>query len=294
MEWISYTLLAALAWSFVNIIDKYTLTNLVKSPIIPMSVLGIIGFLSALVTLYKTTAANFTPEELLLALIAGALYLLVMYFYYRAVKIEEISRVIPLYYLAPMFVLAESSIFLKSIPTKGQIAGILFLVVGTISLLITRKSNISNIKAGIYMILAAFVYSLNQIVTKYLLNKMSFSLVFAYGRIGLLLALIPILYKNKQLIKNEFKQLKLKTVSLISTGQFLNVVGILLITHALTIGNVSVVNGLATIQPLLVLLMTVAISQLPSNTIFEKYNYRIFKNKLFSIGLIITGVIFII
>ncbi|HYF97398.1 MAG TPA: EamA family transporter [Coxiellaceae bacterium] len=284
-----YTLLAATCWASVNIIDKYTLSNLVKSPLIPIFILSLVGLISGIFILALNNFPTMAPVDLILALVAGALYLVVMFFYYQAVKQEEISRVIPLYYLSPVFVLLGSWLFLSESVTKIELIAILLLVFGAIFISIKPGKNLVHNKAALYMLLASIVYAGNQIVTKFLLNSNQFWTVFAYGRIGLLITLAPILYLKRREIKESFQNLSYPPIAIMSFNQVLNVSGIFLITIALTKAYAGLVNGLASVQPLLVLVISTLLSIFLPNIIKENIERKELGRKLLALVAILAG-----
>jgi len=98
MSWILFSILAALIWAIVNIIDKYVLSKLVSRPIIPVIIMGFIGLIASLLVFIFLGFQQLSAGNVLLAFISGSLYVLMTFFYFRAVKIEEVSKVIPLFY----------------------------------------------------------------------------------------------------------------------------------------------------------------------------------------------------
>jgi transporter family protein len=110
--WILFSVLAALTWAIVNIIDKYVLTKWVRAPIVPVIINGIIGLLAGLFILLFQGLSTLSYLNIALVFVAGIFYILSLFFYFRAAKIEEISRVIPLYQLSPLFVLIFAALFL--------------------------------------------------------------------------------------------------------------------------------------------------------------------------------------
>ena len=260
MDWIIYSLLATCSWAFVNVIDKFTLSKLVKSPLLPVFALSLVGIVASLIIFLIQGLAVLPLHLALLALLAGVIYLLVMYFYYQAIKLEEVSKVIPLYYLSPIFTLLGSTLLLGEKPNFSQELAIVLLVIGAIGISFKPSFQMNINKAAIFILLAAISYSLNQIITKYLLSYADFWTIFSYGRIGLFLVVMPILCFKFRLLSSELKYFSLKATSLITFNQILNVSGVLLITIALTKGYVSLVNGLTSIQPALVFVIATSLS----------------------------------
>jgi len=143
--WIFFSILAALCWAIVNIVDKYILTKWVRNPLIPVIILGIIGLIASIIVYFIYGFSYLSYFNIFLAFIAGIFYLLMSIFYFKAVKIEEISRVSPLFYLSPLFILFFAAIFLGEVFTPLKYLGIFLLVFGAI---LISSRNLSKISLG--------------------------------------------------------------------------------------------------------------------------------------------------
>jgi len=104
MLWVYYTILAVIAWSIASIIDKYALSKLVKKPEIPFIFSTIIGILIAVSIIFIKGVSPMLFKDMILSFTAGIFFFISILFYFKSIQIEEVSRVIPLFYLAPIFV----------------------------------------------------------------------------------------------------------------------------------------------------------------------------------------------
>ena len=134
MLWIIYSIIAVLIWSIVNIVDKHILEKRIKNSLIPVVIFGVIGLLIAIIIYLLQGFQPLSGLNIILALIAGIFLKLTNVFYFKATKIEEISRVIPLLSLSPLFVLILATIFLGEVFKPLQYLGIFLLVIGAILL----------------------------------------------------------------------------------------------------------------------------------------------------------------
>jgi len=117
MSWIFFSILTALFWASGNIIDKFVFTRWVVKPFVPIMVGGIISLLASLIIYLTQGFVELSNINIFLGILAGVFNVLSLLFYYKAVKIEEISRVIPLYYLMNFFILFLAYIFLGEVLT---------------------------------------------------------------------------------------------------------------------------------------------------------------------------------
>ncbi|MBI3334965.1 MAG: EamA family transporter [Candidatus Portnoybacteria bacterium] len=260
MLWVVFSILAALLWGMVNIVDKFIFTKWVSNPWIPVLISGVVGVLASAIVYEIKGFSTLSYTHLFLAFLAGTFHLLINVFYFKAVKIEEISRVVPLFYVAPLFVAILAAFFLGEIFTLLTYIGIFFLVGGAI--LISSKTSVSFKmgKAFWFMILSSLAVSVNLVITKYLLSFADFWSVFSYIRIGAFLALIPVWYFNFQDLVSTVNEYGKKVVGVIALDESLTLTGILFLTIAMATGYVTLVNALTSIQPFFVLLSALLLS----------------------------------
>lgn len=293
MSWILFSILAALIWALVSIVDKYILTKWIKKPITPVIILGIISLLASILIYLFHGFSALSFINIVLAFVAGVFYILMTIFYFKAVKIEEISRVVPLFYLTPLFISIFAAIFLGEIFTPLKYFGIFFLIIGAILISSKNFIKINFGKAFWLMILSSLASSLNAVITKYLLNFSDFWTIFAYTRIGTIFALIPVTYFSFYDLTSAIKKHGKKVVVVISVNEIINLIGILLITIATAIGYVTLVNSLSSIEPFFVLLFAIILSIFYPTILKEEINKTNVLLKLIAIIFMFLGVILI-
>lgn len=294
MSWILFSILAATVWAIVNTVDKYVFTKWIRKPVIPLMILGLIGLVASFFVYLFHGFSYLSYFNIVLAFVTGILYVLSMLFYFKAVKIEEISRVVPLFYLTSLFVSILAAVFLGEIFTPVKYLGIFLLVIGAVSISSKNFIKFGFGKAFWLMIAASLVLSVNVIITKYLLDFADFWTIFSYVRIGAFFALIPIFcFSFKDLISTVREHGK-KVIVVISLNEILNLVGVLLITIATAIGYVTLVNALSSVQPFFVLLFAVILSIFYPKILKEEIDKKTVLIKLIAITLMFVGVILII
>jgi len=291
--WVIFSILAALCWAIVNIVDKYILTKWVRQPIILVIILAIIGLIASIIVYFIYGFSYLSYFNIILAFIAGIFYILMAIFYFRAVKIEEVSRVIPLFFLSPLFILIFAGIFLGEVFILSQYLGIILLMVGAILISSKGLSRISLGKAFWWMMLSVIAISINALLTKYLLNFADYWTIFAWTRIGAAIGIIPITYIYLPELINTVKQYGKKVVAVISANETLNLFGILSVTIAVSIGYVTLVNALSSVQPFFLLLFAVILSIFYPSILKKEIGKSVIFQKLLAIILMFIGAILI-
>ncbi len=290
MSWILFSILAALVWAIVNTADKFVLTKIVKKPIVPVMIMGLIGFIIGVVIYFIRGFSEVSNFNIFLALVAAIFYVLTIMLYFKAAKLEEISRVVPLAYLTPLFILIFAAFFLDEKLTFVKIIGILLLVGGAILISFKDSLKLSFGKAFWLMVLSAITLAINSVIAKYLLEFADYWTVFAYTRgFGVTVALLPFFYLNFSDLVITVKENGKKVIGLISLNESLRQSGGLFITIAASLGSVTLVNALASLQPFFVLIFMVILSIFYSHILKEEIGKSALLLKIISIILILIG-----
>jgi len=291
--WVIFSILAALIWAICNTVDKYVLTKWVKKPTVPLIITGIIGLLAILTVYLFQGFSVLSYLNIFLAFVAGILYILTNVFYLKAVKIEEVSRAVPLFYLTPLFVLILATIFLEEIFTPLKYLGIFLLIIGAILISSRDFMKISLGKAFWFMIFASLLWAVSLVITKYILNFADFWTIFAYTRIGTIFALIPIFCLNFSDLVSTVKEHGKKVIGVIAANESLNLLGVLFIIIATAVGYVALVDALSSVSSFFVLLFAVILSILYPTILKEEIGKSVIFQKLLAIILMFIGAILI-
>jgi len=291
--WVFFSILGPLFWSISNIIDKYVLTKWVKKPLVPIVVTSIICLAVGLI-IYSTVGFLYLSYlNVFLAILTGIITILIYVLYFKALQIQEASRVIPLFYLSPLFILILAAVFLNEVFTPLKYLGIFLVIGGTILISVKNFSKISFGKAFWWMILAAGLDAINAVLTKHLLNLADFWTIFGYKNIGMFIGSIPITYFYLDELIRTVKQYGKKVVIAISASETITLIGTLFFTIAMFIGYVTLTRTLSSIQPFFVLLFTLLLSIFYPLILKEELGKLVISQKILAIILMFIGVILI-
>src|SRR5438132_8589048 len=98
MSWILLSVLAAFVWALCNVTDKYLFSKSIKDPVLGIILFGLVGIVFSAIVFLTKGFGQISLNNILIALLNGLIYLLASLCYYRALQLEEVSRVIPLLY----------------------------------------------------------------------------------------------------------------------------------------------------------------------------------------------------
>lgn len=260
MNWVLLPLLAALLWAMVNLTDKIIITKLLRNPLVPVMISGVVALVAG-VLVYLIHGFSPLPFLLiLLGLVAGGAFLAMNFFYFKAMQVEEASRIMPLMQLSTLGVLIFANIFLHEVLTMTQLWGVLLLVVG--SFLISTKDfrHWRFSRAAWFILLAVLAIVINQLITKYLLGFADYWTVFGIIRIGTFLFLVPVLFKKHSLLWKTPQNRGFFVMGIIICSESVTLAGSLLYNAAAAQAPITLVNALASVQPFFVLLLAILFS----------------------------------
>ncbi len=287
---LTLSILVGFIWSATNIIDKYVISKHLSDP-------GLIYILISIIHIVFGAGIMFFVKEsvgighLILLAATAAIWIVMGYAYFIAARIEEISRVAPLFALVPVFVTIFGALFLGEVFTIKTYAGITIVVIGS-ALIMFRghvKALLSSRAFGL-MVLSAFAASIQSIVTKYMLNFYSYWTVYAWftllaGAIG-----IMIFARLMPKLRQSIKESGWKGVILYSLSESNSQIAVFLYTIAASLWYISLVSSVVTVQYLFVFIWTILLTRLKPEWIKEELTKKITIQKIFAIVLIIGGI----
>jgi uncharacterized membrane protein len=294
MVWILLTFAAVLLWTLINISDKFVIDKWVKEPLIPMIIYCLLGIFFTAIVAICHLLGPITNTNIILSLISGGFYFLMGYYYFKAVLIEEISRLVPLFYLSSLLIAIFAAIFLGEVLSITKYLGILLLILGATIISVKKLEAPKLDKGTFYMILSATFLASYMLINKFVLDHTGYWTVFSWNRIGSFIFVLPILVIYRKKIIHSAKGLKLPAYLMMCLNETVNIAGIILITIATSIGLVTVISGLSAIQPLFVFFFTIILSLAFPHIIKEEINKKIITQKSIAIIAVIIGAILLI
>jgi len=293
MLWVYFTLLSALVWTIVNLIDKYNVDKNIKNPMICVIFIGFLGLIAAMIVSQFTEILVPSTEILILLLSAGIFYVFTSLFYFKAIMIEELSRVTPLFAITPIFILILATFFLGENFVIQKYFGIFIIVIGSFLISLRRDVKFRLSKAFGLMILSALTWAIYNVILKYVLNYLTYWNAFFWMRIGAFL-LIPFLFYRYRKQTMEIITKRPKGGLYLMIAEPLNIIAIVFSTIAISYGFVSLVSALGQIQNFIVLIFAILISVFRPRIIKEELKGTTVLQKVLAISLISFGVILII
>jgi drug/metabolite transporter (DMT)-like permease len=262
MSYITLALAAYALFALTNVLDKVVLgpRGVNPSGYLLMSVLW-----SPLALLLLPFADLEPPGAARLAgaLLAGACFFLTLVAYFRAAEREEITRVAPLWQLAPIFVWILAYLMLDERLSRTGASAFALLIFGGLLLAARRPRDLLvPSSAMLLMIPATALWAAHNVLASSVLRGYDPLAAYVLIRAGMVgAAAVALAAPGERRALRSVLRAPAGTHALIAVTVMLSIGGFVLIMHALKLGPVSLVSALAGTGGLFVLVFAAVLAR---------------------------------
>ena len=292
MDWVFFSLLSRALWAGNNIADKLLRDKHIPDSFVLTLVAGFATLLfSFLIIIFNGIAwLGITPVSLVL--FAGAVQIVAVFAYYQAVSKDEISRVIPLFQLTPIFVLILSFFVLGEILTFNYYFAFLLILLGGFLISIRRAEGLFKLREAFWwMILCGLIYAVQIVILKPLYVNYPFWDLTAYLGFGQFIPTFILLLKpafGKKLVKS-LRELNLGGWIILVFSMIFAMSASVAGFWALVTGPVSLISVFRGFQSVFVLLYAVFFSIWLPKFFKEELDKKVLGTKVLAILLMGVG-----
>jgi transporter family protein len=287
--WVLWSLLASISIAIVSVIDKSVLSNWMADASGSFFVFSVIEVLSGAVALLILGVPTLPPLLLAFALGSGAALSFSTLCYFRAIQIEEVSRVVPLYSLSPLFVAVIAAVFLGEVFPPIKYAGVLLIVAGALLLSLKRLRGFRFGKGIAWMLLSVLLVSAGAVASKYVLDSVNPWTLFAYGKLGTIIAAVPFLGSGARAFGAAYKRFGSRVAVFTGLSEGITSITTIFFLYAGSTGYITLVNALVGTQPFFLLLFTVLLTRYWPKVINEELDGKLLARKLVAILCLFAG-----
>ncbi len=295
MNWVFLVILSSAMWGLGNIVDQALRKRHIKDSVTLTIYFGLSGILLLLILPFKKIMI-LNAFDILIFLFLGATWIISALLYVHSISIEEVSRVIPLWEISPIFVLLLAFLFLGERLTQQQLLAFFLIMAGCLLISIKQiKGLFTFSKAFFPMLAAGFIFAVDNIILKFMYSKIDVWTALVWLGIGeVICALTMLLFKKHRtnFIKS-VKSLKPKIGGVVALNESMATLGRVMYNYALLIGPTSLVYVLSGTQSVFVFLYATVFSLFLPKIIKEEINKKIILPKIIAIILILVGLYFI-
>jgi len=259
MNWLIFALMAPIFWAATNVIDKFLMDKILKKIYFFPMWIGIFA-IPTFAFVFLLLKPTFVFPYSIISIFIGFLYTLSYFVYAKILSNEEVSRAMSLAFIYPMFVIILAGIFLKEIFTIEKYIGIFLLIIS--GLLVSYKKEgkgIGVIKSLKLIIILILFWSSIQVIEKFIVGKIGNWPIYFWINVGIFLSVIPtfIIKTTRTNFVNSFKKTGRRGVSALVIAQCFAVCSSASYYIAISLGPVSMVSAVGSLQPFFVLVYSV-------------------------------------
>ncbi len=291
MEWLPFALVAYFVWSFSNLFSKIIISQYVGSITVNLILFGIWNLLPLVLIPFKGLSIP-EFEILALAIGSGILYLCILIPYFKALAIEEASRVVPLWRFTPLFILLFSSEMTGETLDVYQFAAFLLLVLGGFLVSVKRLTDLFRPSKAFYLMIgASFLSALYSSIAKLIYLRLPYYESFTLMRLGVAISVLALLMlpHNRRELRATVASMQPRIKQLVILNGILEFVGLIFYNFAVSRAPVALVSASAGIQAIFVLIFSILLSMRFPQLIHEDMSRSALVQKGVAIALIMVG-----
>ncbi|MFO8015892.1 MAG: EamA family transporter [Candidatus Woesearchaeota archaeon] len=291
MEWIIFVFLAALFWMSCNIFSKILLSRHVKNAVVYAVLVGFAGLITLTLIPFNGLSMPSLPI-LALTMLTGALYIYAMLPYFMSLMIEEVSRVMPLWKLKPLFVLLFAVAFLGESLNTFQLIAFFLLLFGGFMISVRRIEGVFKIsRAFSLMMLSSVIFGAYHTLTKFVYMNMAYYDGFILLRVGSFLGAASLLAlpRHRKALSEALNSMGWKVKGAVAGYELLNLGGLAFFNYAVSVGPVSLVTAAIGIQPVLLLITASLLSSRYPGLLKESMSRGAIIQKTLAVILLVVG-----
>jgi uncharacterized membrane protein len=291
MDWLVFALLSPAFWGLNNVFNKFLVAKKFQGYFSIVSYLHFIDLIFA-AFIYFGTSISFQFPYAFFAMLVGLFPLCAFWFYTEALRVEEVSRVTPLFQFIPILVVFLSALFLDEILSAQKYLGIALIVVTSLLISYTKSESGNGLSSAFkLMIPFSVILAVYTILMKILLGHMDYWSVFFWMIMGSFFGVLLLLAFSKP--RREFVEtvpsLGFRTFVVALVGEGVYVLGSICSLIALSLGYVSLVSALAGLQNFFVFAYMLLLSLFVPTILKEDIGRNVVVLKVAAIALMFVG-----
>jgi drug/metabolite transporter (DMT)-like permease len=295
MNWILFALIPPFLWAFANVLNKIIRTKQIESSSAYFIIASLFQVVCVIGLFFTWKDIPFSMT-IVYAMLIGMMQALGGFIYFRALGIEEISRIIPFARFESIFVILFASVFMHEIFTPLRYAGFFLILLGGFIVAVKEfRGAFVFSHAFFLMLMASFLWGTADVLLKLLTNSVSYLPLFFLNRTGALLFAILLLFipKFRKETVMHLKKITSRTSIMLVVSEGLSLFGLLIFFYAFSVAPISIVNVILGFQPLFVFIIASAVAHRLPNLLDEQLTRKAIFIKIAGIILLILGLFFI-
>jgi len=285
--------MATVMWTLGNVIDKFVISRYFKGPFPQVSFSCFMSLVAAIVVALAGGIDIVPTAVIVTPFVAGVLYQVMMYFYFKSLYVEQVSRVIPLFTFVPVFVLAFAAVALGEFFAPLTYVGIAALVLGALALCYESREVFKLSRAFWLMMIGNIFFAAATVLVKMSLATLPITVTFFWfllGSFALIVAFLPFGWAALRAVARK----RPVALGLITISESIATLGKYSLFIAATLTAISLIYAMAETQMFFVLLFAVIVSLFYPNIMQEKMSKRDIITKVLALIIMFVGAVMIV
>ncbi|MBU3925814.1 EamA family transporter [Patescibacteria group bacterium] len=286
MSWILIAIIAQIVLGISAVFDKLLLRRKFFDPLVYTFWLGILGIFAVLILPFGFSSLPL--GMVLLALVAGALFISAMLFLFYALDYSEASSTLPIIGgLSPFFTLIIAYFLLNSFLGFGEIISFVLLALGGLILFFVEKKELRFL-SFIFIFSASILFGLSSVFSKIVFQAGSFASGFFWIKIGgVIFVLMFLLRKSlRQRIFSSSRQAKTKHHFLYFANRTFAGLGSVLVYFAISLAHPALVDATQSFKYIIIFFFAWLLLK-------ERFKGKILFGKIIATLFIVLGILWL-
>lgn len=295
MSWLIVALIASFLFGISNFIDRFLVEKRIKDPFFVSIIGGILAPLIGVVIFIGRGFPIFSWREAGVLMLGGFCSEIALVPWYKAIKLDDTSRVVPYFQFIPVVVLVMSYFLLGERLTTYELIGFALIIVGGLSLAIKNptKELFKVRKSFWYIMLSIVLWAPVAVLFKVIAVDRNFWDAIAYEAMGVGLGAIALRLYSHNNISKGMRAMSASTWGVVGMNETLYLGARALNFYAILIGPTALVSVVGGIQPLFALVIGLIMSIWFPDIIKEDIKEKTLMYKFLAIVVMFIGVVFI-
>lgn len=294
MSWLYFVILAAFTWSITNVVDKFLIDRKVHKPI-TLTIFIRTASIIPLICIIPFVGFSFPNTEIIgWILLASVFSVAGVLVYYKAIQMDEVSRVIPLFQFIPVFVLFLSFFLIGEVLGIFDYLGFVILVLGGLVISTKRLSALLRVQRVFWVaLLSSFFNALAFVIMKHVLNNVEYWSAFILLWSLQSLIILSLLASERARRETRFyiMMLRRRDKVVIFIISIASILAFIFNYFAISLGPVTLVEAAGNIQLVFTFLIALILTRFLPYILMERFERKITLQKITGIVLIIIGVL---
>ena len=294
--WLLLGLLAPVLFASVNCLEKVIVDRSRTSVYHYIAWVGVYDGLIGLVVLGAASGQGIDGRAYFGGWLAGTMVSVSLVLYLIALRIGQVARVIPIWYLNPLIVVPMAAVFLDERISILAVVALVLAVMGGV--LVSWQGGKDSRSFGdplpiLLALVAAVFMAVSIVVAKEFLESGTFWQFFGTFRLGV--ATIMLWAFALPDVRGEFGMVlrSRRFMGMVIAAELLVSVSLILRNGAINLGPVSLVAAVSSIQPTMVFLYSLALATFVPSRFGHWIAFKTIKPQVAGIGAITAGVVII-